>query len=276
MINHYKKYVKVPLKNHLAAPIKKHLITPLLRILCKKKIQQLSQKPPILIGGCGRSGTTMLLSMFASHPRIFGLAHETSAFSKWEKKTCEKGVEYKMPKEYHRFLRYLTRKKVPASCVRFCEKTPANIRYIPEILEHYNGKVKIIHLLRDGRDVLTSKHPTNPNKYWVSPSRYIQDVQSGLEYQSHPSVYTVKYEDLVENYEETMRDLCLFIEEDFCSEIKDWSSNTSVTKNRAWSDKVIPHHTKSLRKWEKPEYKERVNEIMTDKRVVNLLKKLSY
>ncbi len=37
-------------------------------------------KSPILIGGCGRSGTTLLTSILSSHPKIALIPHETGIF----------------------------------------------------------------------------------------------------------------------------------------------------------------------------------------------------
>ncbi len=36
--------------------------------------------PPVIIGGCGRSGTTLLLSILASHPAILGVPEELYLF----------------------------------------------------------------------------------------------------------------------------------------------------------------------------------------------------
>ena len=39
------------------------------------------KKPPIYIGGCGRSGTTLLLSILSSHPEIFACPGELEMFN---------------------------------------------------------------------------------------------------------------------------------------------------------------------------------------------------
>ena len=35
---------------------------------------------PLIIGGCGRSGTTLLLSVLSAHPKVLAIPHETEAF----------------------------------------------------------------------------------------------------------------------------------------------------------------------------------------------------
>ncbi|MCA9555784.1 MAG: sulfotransferase, partial [Myxococcales bacterium] len=38
-------------------------------------------EPPIIIGGCGRSGTTLVASILSCHPRIAVVGPETRAFA---------------------------------------------------------------------------------------------------------------------------------------------------------------------------------------------------
>ncbi len=45
-------------------------------------VNQISKKCPIIIGGCGRSGTTLLLSILGSHPNIQAIKDETGLFLK--------------------------------------------------------------------------------------------------------------------------------------------------------------------------------------------------
>lgn len=43
---------------------------------------------------------------------------------------------------------------------RYCEKSPKNVLYIEKLLEAFRGEEKVIHVVRDGRDVITSEHPS--------------------------------------------------------------------------------------------------------------------
>lgn len=57
----------------------------------------------------------------------------------------------------------------------------------------------IIFMMRDPRDVLISKHFEKPHRYWTSTARWIRTATVALEYQDHPNVLLIKYEDLISN-----------------------------------------------------------------------------
>ena len=61
--------------------------------------------------------------------------------------------------------------------------------------------VKILWMLRDPRDVLTSTHPDQPGKFYVTPERLIQSLQLYGQFKDEPQVLTVRYEELVANPE---------------------------------------------------------------------------
>jgi Sulfotransferase domain len=58
-------------------------------------------------------------------------------------------------------------------------------------------EVKILWMLRDPRDVLTSTHPDQPGKFYVTPERWIKSLQLYEQFKDEPQVLTVRYEDLV-------------------------------------------------------------------------------
>jgi hypothetical protein len=72
--------------------------------------------------------------------------------------------------------------------------------------------VKFVHLVRDGRDVVLSKHPTYPDEYHVEPERWIRDVREGARFLSDPRVYTLRYEDLILDHDKALRGLCGYLE----------------------------------------------------------------
>ena len=174
----------------------------------KKELRQFTSSP-ILIGGCGRSGTTLLLSMLSAHPRIFCIAEETMAFCPT---AYHETVDLNAPFEVENFYNSYFPDNIPESCDRWCEKTPKNILYFDRIISHFGGNVKLINIVRDGRDVILSKHPTNKSTYWVDPDRWINEVKIGLNYENHPKVFTVRYEDLILDYENSMSSICEFLE----------------------------------------------------------------
>jgi hypothetical protein len=62
-----------------------------------------------------------------------------------------------------------------------------------------NPDVKILWMLRDPRDVLTSTHPDQPGKFYVTPERLIQSFQLYGQFKDEAQVLTIRYEELVTN-----------------------------------------------------------------------------
>ncbi len=254
----------------------KRLVNPVINYLGAKKEEKVFSQPPILIGGCGRSGTTLLLSILGAHPHIFALEKEATTFANWkEVNTGAEPLEYQ-PERLDRFYRQLLFSRINDSVTRWCEKTPRNVLYFDKILDYFAGQVKLIHIIRDGRDVMLSQHPTEPDKYWVSPERWVRDVKTGFEFREHPQVLTVKYEDLVLAYQQTVTEMCEFIGEEYTVELQEWSQNTNVQDSKAWSAGVKRLHTQSVGKWKRAENEARVKEVMEHPEVVDLLAELDY
>jgi len=257
---------------------KSSIAAPLIYYLGRRKERRKFTKPPIIIGGCGRSGTTLLLSILSAHPAIHVLPWESRIFAQWNKvdRTEEGcGLEY-LPKRLDRLYRNFLGNRIPPSVNRWCEKTPSNILFLPQTLAWFNNRVKFIHIIRDGRDVMTSIHPDDPAKYWVEPERWVRDTRAGLAYREHPSVLTIKYEDLMTDHQKNLQKICEFIEADFVEEIRSWHEHATLRKNQAWFDRLKKPHTNSIRKWEKPEHADRLKILLGNDEVVALLEELEY
>ncbi|MFW6265995.1 MAG: sulfotransferase family protein [Halanaerobiales bacterium] len=244
----------------------KKIVNPVINYLGRKKFDSKFENDPIIIGGCGRSGTTLLLSIISAHPNIFAFPREIGIFSEW----------HKGRPRLDRLYRYVLIHKIPNECNRWCEKTPANVRYFDRILDYFQGKVKLIHIVRDGRDVMLSRHPKDPDKYWVSPERWVNDVKAGLKFKENSRVLTIKYENLIMNFKVSLEKICDFIDEECREELYNWHDNTAVKKNEAWGGSVKELHAESIGKYKKPENRKRVKEVMKNEKVVELLKELNY
>lgn len=250
----------------------KKLFIPVINKLGSTRERKNFIKSPIIIGGCGRSGTTMLLSMLSAHPSIFAFPDELSIFNHWI--NADNGNL--IPLRLDRMYRYLITHPIPSGTKRWCEKTPYNIRYIDEIIDYFNGDIKIIHIIRDGRDVCLSKHPDKPGEYWVEPERWINDVKNGLSYRDYPNVYTTYYENLIYHYHRYMKDLLAFLDEPFSNKMANWIEHTTVKNNNAWFGSVENLHSQSIGKWKKPENKTRVDYLMSVRGFKELLEELNY
>jgi hypothetical protein len=253
----------------------KRFVWPLINYLGARKEQRLFTKPPIVLGGCARSGTTMLLAIIAAHPSIFTIPTEVRAMTNWVPAGPNGTHGYK-PTRMDRIYRQILFRRIPKRCHRWCEKDTINLWYIDKILAYFQDRVKFIHIIRDGRDVVTSKHPKAPDKFWVDPDRWIKDMKIGLEYMSHPSVHTLKYEDLVLNFSETVQKLMDFIGEDFHPNLNAWHQHTTIKRSQAWFTPVQATHENSIGRWKKPIYEERIKTVMATPEMETILRELQY
>ena len=225
-------------------------------------------RPPIILGGCPRSGTTLLLSILGSHPNILAIDYETTAFHPSLK-----------PLRLLNGLLFTERNKRitgKEKATRFCEKTPGNVRHVEEIDKFFDGKVCFINIMRDGRDVVTSIHPENKSEYLVSPDVWLWDMRNILDAEKRDNVCTIKYEDLVGETAGTLKRICEFLDEPFLDEMLDYQRNTNVKDANAWDSKAKPIHQQSIKKWERPEHTQRVNEFMANSKAVDMLERLGY
>jgi hypothetical protein len=219
-------------------------------------------KPPIIIGGCGRSGTTLLLSILSSHPSIYAIPNEVYAF-------------YPKPFRLQRLLHILSQLDEQPSPLRWCEKTPKNVRVFGDILSVFNDNVRLIHIVRDGRDVVTSVHPYHPGRYWVSTERWVADMTAGLKYEENALL--VRYEDLILDTEKTLRRICEYVEEPFDPCMLDFQVHTSVRQNVAWERGTVkPLHQSRIGRWQSVEYNDVIEEFLANPQAVSLMRRLNY
>ncbi len=242
-------------------------------IVARGKLIEMKRFPeaPVYIGGCGRSGTTLLLSILSSHKDIFACPKELNLFFDAE----ISGEKVEVPMIYRLYRTFLT-ESIKSSAKRYCEKSPANVQRIEAIDKYHKGNFKLIHIIRDGRDVVLSKHPTKIDTHWVEPARWVRDVTLGLASKDHPGVHTIHYENLVNKFEETISGVCRFLDIPLSDEILHWHKNTTVRKNRALYSPIKEISSSSIGKYKLAEHQERLKEFMENKEAVELLEKLGY
>lgn len=213
--------------------------------------------------------------MLSAHPHLMALPYESTAFAHWKQASYQGKTRWR-PQRLDRFYRYIVGTRIPQQAYRFCEKTPNNVRALDKILDFFDQKVHIIHLIRDGRDVVLSRHPDQPQSYWIGPERWARDVQYGLAYRDHPQVSTVFYENLIRDYGNTIQQICDFLEEPCPEALYQWFTNAAVRQNRAFGGEVRQLHSQSLEKWRTTEDQQRVKALMADPEAYALLQQLGY
>lgn len=248
------------------------LFRPLSRFLLNRYVSRRLPQPPIFVGGAPRSGTTLLISILGSHPHIHAIDYETAAFHPEQRP--EKLLAALLFRPGNRRLN-----RIAPGKTRYCEKTPANIRHVDELYDFFDGRLRFVNIFRDGRDVVTSRHPEEPDEYWVPIQRWVQDTRRGLEAERKGQVLSIRYEDLVERPEQTIRTVCDYLGEPFdpvMLEQQKTGGSLSKMAQMAWMNGPAAINTQSLRKWEKPEHAVRLAEFYRHRGAVRLLQQLGY
>jgi len=139
----------------------------------------ISEAEPVFIVGCGRSGTTLLRMMLDMHrdiccgPETWLFLQDGEEGNPYERTYCAAlsislGIPFARLWEQNNS--GISRAQIAESALslfaekekkpRWAEKTPLHVHRIDYILTHF-PKAKIVHILRDGRDVICSlvTHP---------------------------------------------------------------------------------------------------------------------
>ena len=239
-----------------------------------KNYNQMRCKNPIIIGGSGSSGSTLLATILNRHSDI-AIGPELSLFNK--------PVIYN--ESYGRFIRNLNRyiKKgvstqgwfsylntfselekfgwddeelieMALSCdniIEFIdlffkifldknkkkiwgEKTPSNSYYFDSFLNLY-PKARIIHIVRDMKDVIPSFKKRGMNSYDAS-MLWLYNTSMALRLNQRVNYHELSYEDLVLNPEITLRSLCKFLKISYNKEMLRTSNEDNMSKIKSWGN----------------------------------------
>lgn len=142
-------------------------------------------------------------------------------------------------------------------------KRPADYEIIQRILDSHEH-AKAIVMVRDGRDVCTSRHPDNPN-YLVKPGKWAWYVHTLTEWHQHypKRMLVVKYEGLVKYHTGVMQMVADFVGTQV---EKTWAEVCEVLDPEAKTVRAMhgarPIDTESIGRWKQPEHRERLKEFL--------------
>jgi hypothetical protein len=156
---------------------------------------------PVFVVGCGHSGTTLLLRIIGSHPHVHAILDESAVFAK---KRWFELREFDMATLRHG-------KK------RWVEKTPIHIRHIEKIFKK-RPQARVIIIIRDGRDVADSIR-ARKGSLEKGIKRWVVDNSAGEKWSSDSRVLKIRYEDLIQKFEDTVKDVLCFIGEDYSDDV---------------------------------------------------------
>jgi len=148
----------------------------------------------ISISGCGHSGTTLTATVLGTHKNLLLIPTETRMF-----------LDESYDINNFIFNNYSDKKTM------VIEKTPNHIYVLDKIKKEYPD-AKFILNIRDPRDIVSSLY--NRFEDW---NKSIDRLKKDFEYikKFYSFGYLVKYEDIVNNFEDTFIDICKYINMDF-------------------------------------------------------------
>lgn len=227
----------------------------------------------IFLVGCPRSGTTLLQSLIATHPTIQSFP-ETHFFAYMlgrkrryigipSKRAIAKldeflsNVEredlkfmlnqkhYSFQKQADTFVKILDRITITQGKTAWLEKTPAHLHYIKHI-QRYVPRVKFIHIVRKGEDVVASLYRVT-NQYpeqWGRRNtiddcikRWNRDSMITKKYEDNKDHFIVTYDDITKYTGKVMKMIFTFLELDFHEKLIDnrlSHLNDLVLANEKW------------------------------------------
>ena len=196
----------------------------------------------IFIGGCPRSGTTLLRAMLHAHSRIYA-GPETKVFrdlanirDRWDRAPAHQaGVSSEMLDRAAAAFSNQLLSEWGQGFPRVAEKTPGNLLHMTS-LARIHPRARFIHIIRDGRAVVNSlmkvnwSNPTTGKSLWYCESvgkaaaYWAANIQQIRAQSPGPKRYLeLRYEDLVSNPEGAMRTVLGWL-------------------NEPWDPAVLAHH----------------------------------
>lgn len=246
------------------------------------------KKPPVIVLGSQRSGTTMLRLMLNNHPNL-AIPHESGFITDYFKRLREYG-DLACKDNARRLLNdvathpHVRRGKLIVdpeavlarpirtyrgfvdaifSCYaeaqgksRWGDKTPSYTAEI-DIVRCIFPDAKIVHLVRDGRDVVLSQRSIE----WMSSNlpklvldwQWMTTIAHKVGAVIGPDFLEVRYEDLVCRTEEVLQQICHFIGENYDPSMLNYSANATVMvphESLKWHrNSVRPPDQTQVQKW---------------------------
>jgi hypothetical protein len=250
---------------------------------------------PIFVGGAGRSGTTLLRVILDSHPNI-ACGPELKVTPMIAEMWHGFQTSHQPPlKEYllttddingifkRLILSLLEKYRDNSGKARVAEKSPNNVFFFQH-LSHIFPESPLVHVIRDGRDVVCSlltmnwidpktgqpieytRDPRKAAQYWASA---IAAGRAAAERASTASRYTeLRYEDVVTRAEPTLKGLFAHLGEPWDPAVLDFHETKRNLAGESSAEQVSkPLYTASIGRWKEnldPAGKQAVKEVAGD------------
>jgi len=221
-----------------------YILKPLMN---KELAEKLNSMPIMFIVGHGRSGTTLLQSLLNNHPNIAApgenefimyLYPRFGKIKQWRKEDIIQFVDalffYSPVNLWHlnkeeltsRLLTAVDYASYPLLCkmvlcatqkskndvLLVSDKNPINSLFVPALLSIFPN-AKFIHIIRDPRDSISAhiKRLKDKNAFFLARRWLSYNKQIEAEKNKHGEIFfTLSYEKMVENIEESLQAICVF------------------------------------------------------------------
>ncbi len=264
--------------------------------------EYVSNANPVIIGGCGRSGTTLLRVMLDSHRNVC-CGPESELFLPKLIRPQRLARYFDVPPaEFERLYRGVASRGefIDLFFASYChrtdkrrwgEKTPRNVTRLQYIFTLF-PRARFINVIRDGRDVVCSLRthprykvidgrlvPANTRKPLEECiTRWVHDVEASRPFWTDPRYMEVRYEDLVDDPGATLRRLLRFIDEPWDERMLRYhevdSNSRDVTKFPQNPEATRPLTPDSIGRWQ---WELSAKELATFRRLAgSLLAELGY
>ncbi len=241
--------------------------------------ERASDASPVVVGGCGRSGTTLLRVMLDSHGSLC-CGPESELFLPEPVHLDVLCERFDIPPKalagiYRRaasrcefvdafFAEYARRVGKP----RWAEKSPRNVHRIEFVFRAF-PEARFLHMIRDGRDVACSlrthpRHnvvdgelvPTNICRPIAEcAERWVVALRAAEPWRDDPRYMEVRYEDLLADPRATLEEVCRFIGEPWDERMLEYhevdSGSRDVTKFPQNPEATEAIRTRSLQRWQR-------------------------
>jgi len=262
-----------------------------------------SDAAAVFIGGCWRSGTSLLRELLCRHP-VFACAPESHVFvppfrperviAQWSlEKRQIRAMINKSPSLIAFGEKLFSEMALAAGKTRWIDKTPENVRVAIQLLDHF-PKGRFLHVIRDGRDVVCSMRHY-PSEVFIEgrlvpappidrpigscARTWVRETVEGLK--DHPRLLQVRYEELVGNPEGELRRICAFLGEGYDPGMLETGEDSTSVRSPFVAARFINNPgagrlptTGSIGRWQRELSPEELAEVLEN--AGELLRKLGY
>lgn len=190
---------------------------------------------PVFIVGASHSGTSWLLAILGAHSNLHPIGFETYMATQ---------------SSLTQYVKRFNREAIKANKKRWVEKTPLHVYHMEKLLKNVPNS-RILVIIRDGRDVAYSiKQRMGCCKKGIQ--QWVRANLAALNYEKNDKVHFLTYEDIVQNFKQTISTVLRFLGEEYEESLEDyyktpkkWYSNT-ISKP---PDRSSQYHTQ-YRNWQ--------------------------